>query len=441
MEKFMGKKIALLICSCIFMHAVLAKEQAEIALPQAELQRFATVVADIKKYYVKDVNDEELFDNAINGMLAGLDPHSAYLKGDDLKNLELITIGKFGGIGIEVVPENGLLRVISPIDDTPADKAGIKAGDIIIQINNKLVKDMSLNDAVNLMRGPRGSKVTLTIIRKNLQKPLTITLQRAIIKVKAVKSKLLAPNYGYIRIAMFQELTANDVTKAVNSLKKENKGDLKGLVLDLRNDPGGLFESAVQVADDFLDAAKLKKNDLIVYTKGRANDAQISAKATPGELLSGIPIVVLINEGSASAAEIVAGALQDHKRAIIMGTKSFGKGSVQTLLPVDKKSAIKLTTALYYTPFDHSIQVKGIEPDVVIDDLKISAKNNQQLITIDEESLVDHIQNGNGTSDEEIHKKNTESLSAQNDELPLVQKDYQLFESLHLLKGLNALNR
>ena len=437
----MIKKIAFLIFACCFAGLITAKT-TEVTISETELQRLTTVIADIKQHYVKQVSEEELFDNAINGMLAGLDPHSSYLKGDDLKNLELLTIGKFGGIGIEVVPDNGLLKVISPIDGSPAEKAGIKAGDVIIQINRKLVKDMPLNEAVSLMRGPKNSKVTLTILRKDQPKPLTFNLTRDVIKIQGVKTRLLVPDYGYIRIAFFQEPTPRDLRKAIDSLKRENKKPLKGLVLDMRNNPGGLFEPAIQVADAFLDPVDNKTNHLIVYTKGRDDDTQITAKATYGSLLPNVPIVVLINEGTASAAEIVAGALQDHKRAIIAGHKSFGKGSVQTLIPIDKKSAIKLTTALYYTPLGNSIQAKGITPDVIINDVKIPTKNNQSFEpTIDEASLVDHIQNGNGDTDENIKQNHAALDLQQNHELALAHKDYQLYEALHLLEGLNAINQ
>jgi len=440
------------------------------AMSEQDLQKMATVIAEIKKYYVKPISDHEIFDNAISGMLNGLDPHSEYLKKDDLDSLEMLTIGKFGGIGVEVIPDQGLIKIISPIDDTPAAKAGIKAGDTIIKIDNKLVKDMRLNEAIKLMRGSKGSKLTLTILRKNASKPLVINLKRDIIKIQSVKEQMLEPEFGYLRVSFFQESTGNDVIKAINKLKKQNEktsdNDIKGLILDLRNNPGGLLDSAVQVADSFLDTQKLGSNNIIVYTKGNSENSKITARATPGELLPNVPIVVLINEGSASAAEIVAGALQDYKRAVIVGTKSFGKGSVQTVLPVDKESAIKLTTSLYYTPLGRSIQAKGIEPDITISDLKLQAKNNgndeeQDIANISESSFIDHLKNGNDENDDDTNTETTTSQgtnaskdSSTNHETDnkeskdttnksdlsydLVNKDYQLHEALNILKALNV---
>jgi carboxyl-terminal processing protease len=423
----------------------LTKQQILSAIPVKDLQRLATVVAEIKKYYIKDVDDSTLFNNAINGMLSGLDPHSEYLTKDDLQDLELVTVGKFSGIGIEVAPDSGMLKVISPIDDTPAAKAGIKAGDYILQIDNKFVRNMTLKDAVKQMRGTSGSKVTLTILRKDATKPLNIVLKREVIKVQSVKSKLLDSNYGYVRIAFFQDATDTDVLNAINKLKHDAGGNLKGLILDLRNNPGGLLDASVKVAGDFLDSHKLGKNNLIVYTNGHSKDngSQITAKATPGELLPNVPIVVLINEGSASASEVVAGALQDHKRAILVGNKTFGKGSVQTLLPVDNENAVKITTALYYTPNGRSIQAKGIEPDIYVANVKIPEKTDNSdagLDAISEASLSAHLQNGDGDSDDAIAEQNTLQEKQQRSLLKLAREDYQLYEALNVLKGMSVMN-
>lgn len=417
-------------------------ENKGTSLSTKNLQRLATIIDNVKKYYYKSIDEDALFDKAISGMLSGLDPHSEYLKPEDLKNLKMAAYGKFGGIGVEVVPDHGALKVISPLDDTPAHRAGIKAGDYIVQINNKFVRDMTLGDAVNMMRGNKGSKVNLTILRKNENKPLIMRMRREIIKIKSVKDdKLLDPGYGYIRLSIFQEQTEKDMVQAINRLKKSAKGKLQGLVLDMRNNPGGLFDSAVEVADDFLDATKLKNNDLIVYTKGQNKETQIAASASNGELLPNVPIAVLINEGSASAAEIVAGALQDHKRAIVVGTRSFGKGSTQLLIPADKTSAIKLTTALYYTPLGRSIQAKGIEPDITVEDIQIPRSHEEpSLPRIDESALFDHIQNSDEDSNEADENKKLGALEKQSQsELELVYRDYQLYEALHILKSLNVM--
>lgn len=423
-------------------------------LPIEDVQRFTTAISDVKKYYVEDVSDDKLFDSAIRGMMAGLDPHSTYLDIEDYADLRSVTAGEFGGLGIEIGSEGGYIRIVSPIDDTPAQKAGLKPGDFIVKIDNESVQDMDLRDAVEKMRGKPGTKVTLTIYREGEKTPFNVTLTREIIHVKSVKSKMLDNGYGYIRISQFQSPTIDDLNAAIAKLKAQNNGkDLNGLILDLRNNPGGLLDSAVAVSDAFLDSNKLGKNDLIVYTKGRMKGSQIKAMATPGDLLNGAPIVVLVNEGSASASEIVAGALQDHKRAIIMGTQTFGKGSVQTVLPLDDQTAIKITTALYYTPNGRSIQAKGIEPDVVVEmmDVKLDKDaENFSTAIIKEKDLAAHLANGNKddskTKPQENGKTDT-TASGNNDNpankdstQPLAVTDYQLYEALNLLKGLHAIS-
>lgn len=414
--------------------------ESNLEVNAKDLQRLSIVIAEIKKYYVKKVSDKTLFDNAISGMLSGLDPHSEYLNKEDLDNLQMLTTGKFDGIGIEVVSEDGLIRVISPLDGTPAYKAGIKAGDLILQIDKKLVKDMTLTEAISLMRGPKGSKVKLVILRKNDTKPLIFNVARDTIKVQTVKQKLFPGNFGYVRIAIFQDPTSADFHKAIAELQRQTNNNIQGLILDLRNNPGGLLDSSVKIADDLLDSRKLKGDKVIVYTKGMENETQVIAKATPGELLPGVPIVVLINEGSASASEIVAGALQDYKRAILVGTRSFGKGSVQTLLPVDEDSAIKLTTSLYYTPTGRSIQAKGIEPDIVINEdikLKSSDETASEFERIDEASLVDHLQNGGDTNSDNNRGSMMSEKDQMKNNLSLANEDYQLFEALNILRGIS----
>lgn len=411
-------------------------QEQEMALPVKSMQHLVTVVDSITKYYYKSISVTKLIELAIKGMLAQLDPHSEYLDAEGLRDLKMETTGKFGGIGVQIVPENGAIKVVTPLDGTPAYRAGIKSGDYIIQINNKSVADMTLSEARNLMCGPRGSKLSLTVVRKDRSKPLVISLKREIIHMQStVKSSLLEAGYGYIRLAVFQESTEQDLIKAIKRLQKMSRGGLKGIVIDVRNNPGGLVDSAVNIANDFLDASKLKQNKLIVYAKGQGNETQLVAEASAGELIPNMPIVILINEGSASAAEIVAGALQDHKRAIIVGTRSFGKGTVQTILPINGSSAIKLTTAVYYTPMGRSIQAKGIEPDIAVEDIQIPRNQEPELPRLDESALMDHIKNDE--EKEGLVTKLMQQAKKSQPEISLAYKDYQLYEALHILKSLS----
>jgi carboxyl-terminal processing protease len=396
------------------------------AIPFEGLKTFSEVYGRIRQDYVEPVTDQKLLEDAIRGMLAGLDPHSAYLDQEQYNELKVGTTGQFGGLGIEVGMENGFVKVIAPIDDTPAQKAGIKAGDLVIRLDDKPVKGMSLNDAVKMMRGEPGSEIVLTIVREGVEQPLKIKIVRDVIKVKSVKSRLLEEGYGYVRITSFQSKTGDNVIDAISELKK--KGDLKGVVLDLRNNPGGVLNAAVAVSDAFLESG------LIVYTDGRVEDAKMRFSATPNDVLNGAPIVVLINSGSASASEIVAGALQDHKRAIIMGEKTFGKGSVQTILPTSNGGAVKLTTARYYTPSGRSIQAEGISPDVPISKVKLELAAQSEFAPIKEADLVNHLENGN-----EKPLKKDETKGDDKSEESLALQDYPLNEALNLLKGINIM--
>lgn len=406
------------------------------SIPLEDVQRFSNAIGEIKKYYVKPVDDKELFDNAIRGMVAGLDPHSSYLNEEEFQELQTSTSGEFGGLGIEVTMEDGVVKVITPLVDTPAFKAGIKSGDYIIKLGKESVQGLTLKDAVNLMRGKAGSPIELTVLRKGASKPLTFDLIREVIQIKSVKSKLLSDGYGYIRLTQFQALTGQDMLKAIEQLKQQSGGKkLKGLVLDLRNNPGGLLDSAIQVSDAFLGNDKSGKQELIVYTEGRLPGSKFTALANPGDVLNNAPIVVLINNGSASASEIVAGALKDNKRAIILGTKSFGKGSVQTVLPLDTKTGIKLTTALYYTPAGTSIQAKGILPDIVVEEMDVpkNAIKKGDVTGYSEADLSGHLIN-----------KNAENKAAKNGTGigDLIHEDYQLYAALTVLEGMSlAVNR
>jgi carboxyl-terminal processing protease len=416
---------ASMLAAAVFAAGVTAQDAKpdDARLPLDELRTFADVFNQIKQSYVESVDDKTLLENAIRGMLSGLDPHSTYLDAKSFDELQVNTSGEFGGLGLEVGLENGFVKVISPLDDTPAQKAGIEAGDLIIKIDGKPVKGMPLNEAVDSMRGPRGSSIELTIVREGVHQPFDIKLKRDTIKVQSVKSRSLEPGFGYVRVAQFQANTGSEFRKSIEKLKKENK-ELKGLVIDLRNNPGGILQSAVDIADAFI------KEGLIVYTEGRLPNSKSQFRAAPDDIAEGVPLVVLINGGSASASEIVAGALQDQKRAVIMGTDSFGKGSVQTVMPLSETSAIKLTTARYYTPNGRSIQAHGIVPDIEVERAKIETLPRGDNIT--EADLEGHLRNGDGK----------ESSSRARKEVPqdkLISSDNQLYEALTLLKGLNIL--
>lgn len=407
-------------------------EQSPEIAPE-EIQRFSTVISYIKRYYVKPVDDKVLFDNAIRGMLAGLDPHSSYLDEQDFGELQMTTKGEFGGLGIEITAENGLIKVISPIDNSPAKNAGIKAGDYIFKINDLVVKDMTLQEAISNMRGKKGSVVELTILRKDESKPIKLKLTRDLVHIKSVKGELIEDQFAYMRVSFFQEPTVKDFEQTMKKFQQTASGKLKGMILDLRNNPGGLLDSAIQLTDLLIERQNKDKEALIVYTEGRLPGSRFSAYATPGDILKGAPIVVLINEGSASASEIVAGALQDDKRAIIIGTKSFGKGSVQTVLPIDEKRGIKLTTALYYTPAGRSIQAEGIKPDIIVRNAKLTEAKAEEANSLQEAQLKNHLANGNSSTlsiEADAAKTKTNMNST------LANDDYQLNEAINLLKAM-----
>lgn len=424
---------------------------SDLEVPLRDIRRFTTVIAQIKSNYVEPIQDDKLFDNAIRGLLSNLDPHSRYLDPDDLKQLDVEVSGQLAGIGVDLTSdENGDIRVIAPLDDSPAQKAGIKAGDIILKIDNSVVNNMSLMEASKKIQGKKGVPVALELLRPGVRKVIKLNIVRDMVKVNRVKSKLVEGGYGYVRIPRFNEAAATDTLKAVKELKeKAAGGNLNGLILDLRNNTGGLLNSAVDVTNIFLDSDKLKGNKKIVYTKGREAGDKVEINATKKDVTGGIPLVVLINGGSASSSEIVAGALQDHQRAVILGSKSFGKGSVQTILPVDDKSAISLTTSLYYTPLGRSIQAKGIKPDVRVEDIKVAKSTpDQDGFSYREEDLAGHFDNAQnkkvveGKNKEE--KTQVNALDEKKDEITekdLAQTDFQLYSAVNLLKGLKAVKR
>ena len=434
-------------------YSAVAEKMVKPQLPIEDLRAFAEVFGKIKSDYVEPVEDKKLISEAISGMLTGLDPHSTYMDVDAFKDMQAATQGEFGGLGIEVGMEDGLVKVISPIEDSPAYAAGIKSGDLIMKLDEKLVKGMTLNDAVKIMRGKPDTPITLTILRKNEAKPLLVTLVRAVIKNKSVKYKLTEPGYAYARVTQFQEHTGEDLAKAINTMHAENKGPFKGFVLDLRNDPGGLLNGAVGVS-----AAFLPKDTLVVYTEGRAPDSKMNLTVNPENYARGgaandymrdipadlktVPMVVLINAGSASASEIVAGALQDHKRATLIGVRSFGKGSVQTIMPMNNGAAIKLTTARYFTPKGRSIQAKGIEPDYYVED------GTDQSNNIHEADLSRHLSNPKDAPSGSAKPDNSAAAAAAKAKLnekkfaeasapiePASKEDLQFAQAMNFLKG------
>ncbi len=392
------------------------------ALPLAELRTFADVYNQIRVGYVEEIDDSTLLEYAIQGMLMGLDPHSTYLTKDAFENLQTSTTGEFSGLGLEVGMEDGYVKIIAPIDGSPALEAGLQSGDVILKLDSQPVKGMSLNEAIEIMRGPKGSPIELTIGRPGESQPFEVTLVRDTIKVASVRDRWLEPGYGYIRIAQFQSRTGEDVSKSLAKLMADDS--LKGIVLDLRNNPGGVLRASVDVAGLFMDGGT------VVYTEGRLANSDINYEASAEDASNGTHLVVLINGGSASASEIVAGALQDHSRAVIMGTSSFGKGSVQTVLPLSESRAVKLTTALYFTPNGRSIQAEGIVPDVKVERAKVTAYNNSRRIS--EADLSRHLDNANGGKST---KENASQISSDG----LLSTDNQLYEALTLLKGLNVL--
>jgi carboxyl-terminal processing protease len=466
------RKIALVSAGALagsvltFSLQALAEKDALGPLPLNELRSFAEVFGRIKQEYVEPVSDKKLINDAIKGMLSGLDPHSDFMSPEEFKELREGTQGEFGGLGIEIGAEDGLVKVMSPIDDTPAQRAGIKSGDLIVKIDDTPVRGLSLGDAVKKMRGKPGSKVTLTIARKHESKPIVVTLTRAVIKTKSVKYKLIEPDVGYVRISQFQEHTTENLVQGINAMYAQNKTPLKGLVLDLRDDPGGLLTSAVGVSSAFL-----PHGTLVVYTDGRTSESKMRLTAVPTSYsnlpgldpltslpdgIKKLPLVVLVNGGSASASEIVAGALQDNKRAVLVGTQTFGKGSVQSILPLPGNGGgIKLTTARYFTPSGRSIQAKGITPDVVVEDGTVSSAD--QALRIREADLENHLANPNGDDktpaalkppvkkivppvqkEQPIktpqNEETPENQSTANPSEPDPKRDFQLSQALNILK-------
>ena len=420
----------------------IADRAARSSLPIEELRAFTEVFGAIKTNYVEPVEDKKLITEAINGMLTGLDPHSAYLDAEAFKELQVGTQGQFGGLGIEVGMEDGFVKVVSPIEDTPAFKAGIKPGDLIVKIDDTPVKGMTLNDAVKRMRGKPNTQITLTISRKGEPQPIVVTLTRAVIRVQSVKSKMIEPGYAWIRVSQFQEATADHMVRHIDTLFKQ--GQVKGLILDLRNDPGGLLHGAVAISAAFLPAKAL-----VVSTDGRAEDARKKFYATPDDYArrgddilknlpaaaKTVPMVVLVNGGSASASEIVAGALQDHKRAKVIGTQTFGKGSVQTIMPLGNNTAIKLTTARYYTPGGRSIQALGITPDIVVED------PSDTMTRVREADLQRHLENGRAQDKKEpsaTRARPTPLAAPGEPQKPTElgsKDDFQLAQAIAFLKG------
>lgn len=398
-----------------------------------QLQLFGDVFERVRAQYVDPVDDKEVIENALNGMLSSLDPHSSYMNEKSFEEMQVSTRGEFGGLGIEVTMDNGFVKVVSPIDDTPASRAGIQPGDYITHIDNVPVVGMTLNDAVDKMRGKVGSSIELIVRREGVQDPLIIKLVRDIIKIQSVRSRVEG-NAGYIRITTFNQNTESGVLKAIDDIKGKLGSKLTGYVIDLRNDPGGLLDQAIAVSDLFLEKGE------IVSTRGRHESDTKRDNATPGDVTDGLPLVVLINGGSASASEIVAGALQDHKRAILLGTRSFGKGSVQTVIPVPGHGAIRLTTARYYTPSGRSIQAKGIQPDIVVEPAKVETLASRSVYESDLEGALDNDKSPKDAPAEKVPEKDKKPQDEKDKDKDAPPQDYQLMRALDLLNGLSLYN-
>lgn len=406
----------------LFLSGQTVRDVSAVAREDYEsLETFTNILAIVRKNYVEETQTKDLVKGAIDGMLHALDPHSAFLTPDLYKELQMDTQGRFGGLGIEITIKGGILTVVSPIEDTPAYKAGIKSGDQIFKIEDEFTKDMTLMEAVKKMRGPRGSKITISIKREGVAELINFTLVRDVIRIQSVRSRMLEESYAYVRVAQFQERTDRDLQRILEKLSSD-KGKPKGLVLDLRNNPGGLLTQAVKVADLFLDSG------MIVYTEGRLESQKQKYFARKDGSWMDFPVVVLVNGGSASASEIVAGALQDHKRAVVLGTKTFGKGSVQTILPLDDSSALRLTTARYFTPKGRSIQATGIVPDIVMENLPVSEAKGEEKKrpSLREENLPGHLQNQQEQGEKEKPAQQTDDT---------LENDAQLKRALDLLKS------
>ena len=423
------QRLSIALAICVLTAAPLsgqAQQTELLPLPLDEVRMFTEALDRIRMAYVEEIDDKTLLENAIRGMLAGLDPHSAYMAGQEYDALQETTSGEFGGLGIEVGRENGYIKVISPIDDTPADRAGIEAGDLIIQIDNKPLRELTPEEAANMMRGEPGTEVTVTIAREGME-PFELSVVREVIAITSVRSRILEPGYAYVRIAQFRLNTGEELEDELRELYAEH-GELKGVVLDLRNNPGGVLQASVRVVDAFIEEGS------IVSTKGRLGGNDMTFSASLATIAPDVPLAVLVNNGSASASEIVAGALQDHGRAVVMGTQSFGKGSVQTVLPLDDTRAIKLTTSMYYTPSGRSIQAQGITPDIIVDDAFVT-RRSRSISQYNEADLPGRLANGNG---EETVDSDGEMAEALISAEQVLVTDYPLNEALNVLKGVNA---
>ena len=423
------QRLSIALAICVLTAAPLsgqAQQTELLPLPLDEVRMFTEALDRIRMAYVEEIDDKTLLENAIRGMLAGLDPHSAYMAGQEYDALQETTSGEFGGLGIEVGRENGYIKVISPIDDTPADRAGIEAGDLIIQIDNKPLRELTPEEAANMMRGEPGTEVTVTIAREGME-PFELSVVREVIAITSVRSRILEPGYAYVRIAQFRLNTGKELEDELRELYAEH-GELKGVVLDLRNNPGGVLQASVRVVDAFIEDGS------IVSTKGRLGGNDMTFSASLATIAPDVPLAVLVNNGSASASEIVAGALQDHGRAVVMGTQSFGKGSVQTVLPLDDTRAIKLTTSIYYTPSGRSIQAQGITPDIIVDDAFVT-RRSRSISQYNEADLPGRLANGNGEETVDSDEEMAEALISAEQ---VLVTDYPLNEALNVLKGVNA---